>query len=79
MLELVAGDRPGLLCDVGKVLWEERVDLQGAQISTIGERAEDVFYVTDLAQQPAGRRGRASSCKQKLDRGAAANGLTGPP
>ncbi len=51
-LELVAGDRPGLLCDVGKVLWEERVDLQGARISTIGERAEDVFYVTDLEQQP---------------------------
>ncbi len=52
VLELVAGDRPGLLCDVGKVLWEERVDLQGARISTIGERAEDVFYITDLAQQP---------------------------
>ncbi|MFO7326381.1 MAG: [protein-PII] uridylyltransferase, partial [Pseudomonadota bacterium] len=51
-LELVSGDRPGLLCDVGKVLWEERIDLQGAKISTIGERAEDVFYVTDLNQQP---------------------------
>ena len=52
VLELVAGDRPGLLCDVGKVFMEERVDLQGARISTIGERAEDVFYITDLAQQP---------------------------
>ncbi|HWL61804.1 MAG TPA: [protein-PII] uridylyltransferase [Steroidobacteraceae bacterium] len=51
-LELVAGDRPGLLSDVGKVLWEERLDLQGARISTIGERAEDVFYVTDTGQQP---------------------------
>jgi [protein-PII] uridylyltransferase len=52
VLELVAGDRPGLLCDVGKVLWEERVDLHGAKISTLGERAEDVFYVTGAAQQP---------------------------
>ena len=52
VLELTAGDRPGLLCDVGKVLWEERVDLHGAKISTIGERAEDVFYITDLGQQP---------------------------
>jgi len=51
-LELVAGDRPGLLCDIGKVLWEERIDLQGARISTIGERAEDVFYITDTSQQP---------------------------
>jgi [protein-PII] uridylyltransferase len=52
VLELTAGDRPGLLCDVGKVLWEERVDLHAAKISTLGERAEDVFYLTDRAQQP---------------------------
>ncbi len=52
VLELTDGDRPGLLCDVGKVLWEERVDLHGAKISTLGERAEDVFYVTDRAQRP---------------------------
>jgi [protein-PII] uridylyltransferase len=52
VLELTAGDRPGLLCDVGKVLWEERVDLHAARISTLGERAEDVFYVTDRAQRP---------------------------
>jgi len=64
-LELVAGDRPGLLCDVGKVLWEERVDLQGARISTIGERAEDVFYVTDLQQQPLGE-AAAAQLQQKL-------------
>jgi [protein-PII] uridylyltransferase len=52
VLELTAGDRPGLLCDVGKVLWEERVDLHAAKISTVGARAEDVFYVTDRLQQP---------------------------
>jgi len=52
VLELVSADRPGLLCDVGKVLWEERVDLHGARISTLGERAEDVFYITDRNQQP---------------------------
>jgi len=52
VLELVAGDRPGLLCDIGKVLWEERVELQAAKIGTFGERAEDVFYITDRALQP---------------------------
>ena len=52
VLELTAADRPGLLCDVGKVLWEERVDLHAAKISTLGERAEDVFYVTDRLLQP---------------------------
>ncbi len=52
VLELVAGDRPGLLCDVGKVLWEEHVDLGAAKIGTMGERAEDVFYVTDRSRRP---------------------------
>jgi len=52
VVELVAGDRPGLLCDVGKVLWEERIDLHAAKIATLGERAEDVFYVTGRDQLP---------------------------
>jgi [protein-PII] uridylyltransferase len=52
VLELTSGDRPGLLCDVGKVLMEERVDLLAAKIMTVGERAEDVFYLASLAGQP---------------------------
>ncbi|HJS88409.1 MAG TPA: [protein-PII] uridylyltransferase [Steroidobacteraceae bacterium] len=52
VLELTAGDRPGLLCDVGKVLMEQRVELQAAKIMTVGERAEDVFYVTDFDGRP---------------------------
>ena len=52
VLELVAGDRPGLLSDVGKVLWEECVDLHAAKIGTMGERAEDVFYITDRERRP---------------------------
>jgi [protein-PII] uridylyltransferase len=34
------------------VLWEERVELQAAKIGTFGERAEDVFYISDRALQP---------------------------
>jgi [protein-PII] uridylyltransferase len=52
VLELVAGDRPGLLCDVGKVLMEESIELHAAKIMTVGERAEDVFYVTDFDNHP---------------------------
>ncbi len=52
ILELIAGDRPGLLSEVGKVLMSERVDVLGARIMTVGERAEDVFYVSDTAGQP---------------------------
>jgi len=52
VLEITAGDRPGLLCDIGKVMMEERVDLLAAKIMTVGERAEDVFFVSNLAQGP---------------------------
>jgi len=52
VLELTAGDRPGLLCDVGKVLMEERIELHAAKIMTVGERAEDVFYLSDFDNQP---------------------------
>ncbi len=52
IIELIAGDRPGLLSEVGKVLLAERVDVVTARITTIGERAEDVFYVADENGQP---------------------------
>jgi [protein-PII] uridylyltransferase len=52
VLELIAADRPGLLCDIGKVMMEERVELLAAKIMTVGERAEDVFYLTDRDHQP---------------------------
>ncbi|HEV7717067.1 MAG TPA: hypothetical protein VGO53_15830, partial [Steroidobacteraceae bacterium] len=43
---------PGLLCDIGKVLMEERIEIHAAKIMTVGERAEDVFYVTDFDNHP---------------------------
>jgi [protein-PII] uridylyltransferase len=52
VLELIAGDRPGLLCDVGTVLMQQHIELRKAKIMTVGERAEDVFYVTDLQHRP---------------------------
>ncbi|HET9331843.1 MAG TPA: [protein-PII] uridylyltransferase, partial [Steroidobacteraceae bacterium] len=52
VLELTAGDRPGLLCEVGQVLMEERIELHAAKIMTVGERAEDVFYLTDFDNRP---------------------------
>ncbi|NBP07966.1 MAG: [protein-PII] uridylyltransferase [Gammaproteobacteria bacterium] len=52
VLEIIAADRPGLLCDIGKVMMDERIDLLGAKIMTVGERAEDVFYVSDSQQGP---------------------------
>jgi [protein-PII] uridylyltransferase len=31
---------------------EERIQLRAAKIMTVGERAEDVFYVTDYESRP---------------------------
>jgi [protein-PII] uridylyltransferase len=45
VMELVAADRPGLLSKVGRVLLEQEIDIAAAKIMTIGERAEDVFYI----------------------------------
>lgn len=51
VLELVASDRPGLLSELGKVFMREKIQLLGARIVTVGERAEDVFYVADGADR----------------------------
>jgi [protein-PII] uridylyltransferase len=52
VMELAAGDRPGLLSEVGKVLRDRGVTVHTAKIVTLGERAEDVFYLTDGAGRP---------------------------
>ena len=52
IVELVAGDRPGLLFEIAKIFDQERVALQNAKILTVGERAEDVFFVTNTEHQP---------------------------
>jgi len=51
-LSVIAGDRPGLLYRVARVLGEYHVELQSAKITTLGERAEDTFLVSgaDLAK-----------------------------
>jgi [protein-PII] uridylyltransferase len=45
ILSITAGDRPGLLYRIARVLGEHEVNLQTAKITTLGERAEDVFLI----------------------------------
>ena len=52
VMEIIAGDRPGLLSAVGWALADSKVRLQNAKIATFGERAEDVFFVTDAGNRP---------------------------
>jgi [protein-PII] uridylyltransferase len=52
MLSLVCNDRPGLLADVAQVLRQQKLRVHDARIATFGERAEDVFQITDQRDQP---------------------------
>ena len=52
VMEVIAADRPGLLARIGWTLADARVRIRNAKIATFGERAEDVFYVTDEHNRP---------------------------
>jgi [protein-PII] uridylyltransferase len=52
VLEVAAADRPGLLARIGQIFVDFGVELQAAKIQTLGERVEDVFFLTDSNQQP---------------------------
>ncbi len=52
VMEVVAQDQPGLLHRVARCLWQCKVRLVTAKIATLGERAEDVFFITDRDGNP---------------------------
>lgn len=60
VLELTAGDRPGLLAAVGRSLRRSGGYLSMARIMTAGERAEDVFHITDADGEPLDDAARAT-------------------
>lgn len=45
-------DRPGLLARIGRIFAEFNLLVQNARIATLGERAEDVFFITDRDGKP---------------------------
>ena len=52
LLGLVCTDRPGLLADVAQALRASGLRVHDARIATFGERAEDLFQITDEHDQP---------------------------
>ena len=52
ILELVTADQPGLLSMIGRIFQKRGILLDAAKIGTMGERAEDVFFITDRMHRP---------------------------
>ena len=52
LVSIVGNDRPGLLADVARALREQRLRVHDARIATFGERAEDMFQISDEHNRP---------------------------
>ncbi len=52
IIELITTDHAGLLSKIGQAFVAQHINLHNAKITTIGSRAEDIFYVTDMENKP---------------------------
>jgi len=68
VMELDASDRPGLLSTVGQIFIELGINIDTAKILTIGERAEDVFYISMESGAPLGEDTCAKLQKRLIER-----------
>ncbi|EWH03455.1 [protein-PII] uridylyltransferase [Halomonas sp. BC04] len=66
LLELTAPDRPGLLARVGRIFMEQDIALSAAKIATLGERVEDVFFITDKGGRPLTDPERQQRLRERL-------------
>ncbi len=52
IVEVIAQDQPGLLAKIAMAMVDCDIKLQNAKIATFGEKAEDIFFVTDSNGDP---------------------------
>ncbi|HTU63327.1 MAG TPA: hypothetical protein VMF89_32925 [Polyangiales bacterium] len=53
-LEVETGDRSGLLLALSQALYNQRVQIVGSQVKTVGARVYDRFHITELDGSPIG-------------------------
>lgn len=46
-VRVTAADRPGILSSIGRVFLRAHARVHGARISTLGERIDDIFFISD--------------------------------
>ncbi|MCB1483628.1 MAG: [protein-PII] uridylyltransferase [Hyphomicrobiaceae bacterium] len=66
VIEVAGRDRPGLLYDLTASLSDLSLDIASAHITTFGEKAVDVFYVTDLTGKKIINEARQQSIRDHL-------------
>lgn len=52
MLDIIAGDQPGLLAKIAFIFLKHGIELHNAKINTLGNRAEDTFLISDKDDKP---------------------------
>ncbi|MGD8325821.1 MAG: [protein-PII] uridylyltransferase [Sphingomonadales bacterium] len=66
VIEVNASDRPALVYRLTRTLFYSKITIASAHIATFGERAVDVFYVTDLLGQKITNGNRIKALKRRL-------------
>jgi [protein-PII] uridylyltransferase len=66
VIEVNAADRPALLYRLTRALFHAKTTIASAHIATYGERAVDVFYVTDLTGQKIINGNRLRALERRL-------------
>ncbi|WP_439544494.1 [protein-PII] uridylyltransferase [Hyphomicrobium sp.] len=74
VIEVAGRDRTGLLYELTNAISDLSLDIGSAHITTFGEKAVDVFYVTDLTSKKIESETRQAVIKQRLT-----TILEGPP
>ncbi len=67
VIEVAGRDRPGLLYDLTAALSNLSLDISSAHITTFGEKAIDVFYVTDLMGKKVSSNDKRAAVRRKLE------------
>jgi [protein-PII] uridylyltransferase len=66
VIEVVGLDRPGLLYELTDALSKLNLNIASAHVATFGERAVDVFYVTDLTGAKIANAARQGAIRTRL-------------
>ncbi|HEY8127880.1 MAG TPA: [protein-PII] uridylyltransferase [Hyphomicrobium sp.] len=66
VLEVSGRDRPGLLYELTSALSDLSLDIASAHVTTFGEKAVDVFYVTDLVGKQIINEARQAAVRARL-------------